>query len=123
MADPDFLIKPFGVSVSGYPEYTFFARSRGKALSKAWDSYRCGRDISFMDFLRIAKARRVDPPHERFGERITVGGRPAFLVSWNSQYMQFVQPCDDTIYHTHPLDVEPPEARRGTPYYEETNND
>ena len=111
------IIKPWNVSVHGYGSGTYYAKSRGRALADAW---RCDafNAISFRQFLQIANARQIDDT-DRFGEPITVGGRPAYLVSWNSQYIQFVRPGSDVILHTHPLDVEPPEARRGTAYYME----
>ena len=110
------IIKPWRVTVPGYGEDTYFAASRGKALADAWNSS-AFLDWSFKDFLvRGAKAVREEPSG-RFGEHIEVGGKPAYLVSYDRQYIQFVRPDSDVIMNSHPLDVEPPEARRGTPYY------
>lgn len=111
------IIKPFVVHVSGFGFWTYFASSRGKALAKAFSEYRSTFDaVTFKDFLRLA---RVSPgePSARFGEPITVGGQPAFYVSHNLQYIQFARPDGDVVMNSHPYDVEPPEARRGTPYY------
>lgn len=110
------IVRPWIVAVSGYGEHTYYTRSRGKALSQAWqcDAF---MDRSFGDFLKITNAYAGLGDPERFGEQIEVGGQPAFFISCNRQYIQFVRPNSDVILDTHPLDVEPPEARRGTPYY------
>lgn len=111
------IIEPYRVEVSGFPGMTWFARSRQKALADAWRTYSSYRDdVSFKDFLKMARAAREDRTG-RFGEYIEVCGKPAYLVSYDSQYIQFVRPDSDVILNAHPLDVEPPEARRGTPYY------
>ena len=117
------IVRPFRVSVNGYNGYSpIYAKSRGQALADAW---RCDafNGLTFGQFLKIARAY-TDNPHDRFGEQIQVCGKPAYLVSFNSQYIQFVRPGSDVILDSHPLDVEPPEARRGTPYFrQEQNND
>lgn len=110
------VIRPYEVSVRGYSGYSpIYAATRGKALAKAW---RCDafNNLSFGEFLKVARAKAREPG-ERFGEPITVCGKPAFLISWDTQYIQFVRTYSDQILNSHPLDVEPPEARRGTPYY------
>lgn len=109
------IIKPFRVVVDGFGGGIYYARSRGLALAHAW---RCDafNGHTFGEFLRIARSWK-EAGHERFGEEITVCGKPAYLVSWNSQYIQFVRPGSDVIMNSHPMDVDPPEARRGTPYY------
>lgn len=111
----ELIIKPWAVSFEGQTN-TYFAKSRGAALAACWRAYCSYRDIAFREFLRTAAALRA-PEWDRFGEKIKVGGKPAYLISLNSQYMQFVRPGSADIHNTHPLDVEPPEARRGTPYY------
>jgi hypothetical protein len=113
------IIKPWRVQVSSFPAYTYFARSRQKALSAAWDSYCSYSAISFKDFLKIARAR-AEEPMGRFGEYIEVAGLPAYLVSYDRQYIQFVRPDSELILSSHPYDVQPPEARRGTAYYTPT---
>lgn len=111
-------IKPFRVRVDGYEDsYVHYTRSRMKALADSWRGY-CSYIgyVHFKHFLKIAHAWAV-APSDRFGEAMTVCGEPALYVSHNSQYIQFVRPGSELILNTHPLDVEPPEARRGTPYY------
>lgn len=120
MPDPEQIaaglaIKPWRVEVHGYGEHTYYARSRGKALAEAW---RCDAfsHLPFGEFLKRSRAYGA-VGNDRFGEPITVAGLPAYLVSWDRQYIQFVRPGSDVVLNSHPLDVEPPEARRGTPYY------
>ena len=113
------IIKPYYVVVNGYFGYSpIFAKSRGSALAEAW---RCDafNNLSFGAFLKVARARRATAS-KRFGELLTVSGKPAFYVSHNSQYIQFVRPHSDVVLNSHPMDVEPSEARRGTPYYQNT---
>jgi hypothetical protein len=111
------IVRQWRVTVNGYGSGLYVAKSRGMALSQAFlcDAF-C--QMKFKDFLRIANATG-EQPDERFGEQITVGGRPAFWVGCNRQYMQFVRSGSDVVMHSHPYDVEPPEARRGTSYYQE----
>ncbi len=114
-----FFLKQFRVSVSGFDSHPYHARSRQKALADAWRNFCSYRDdVAFKDFLKMARALQEEPS-ERFGEAIIVGGKPAFYVSHNQQYIQFVRPDSDVILNGHPFDVEPPSARRGTPYYQE----
>lgn len=111
-----FLLKPFRVRVSGFDSHIYYARSRQKALANAWQDYRSTFDeVTFGQFMTRAKARE-ESPGDRFGEAMSVGGELGFYVSHNSQYIQFVRPGSDVILNTHPLDVLPVEARRGTPY-------
>lgn len=108
-------IKPFIVEVYGFGEYTYYARSRSKALSEAWQASLVCNTWSFKDFLKDAKAYS-GVGHEQFGERVEVCGKPAFLVKEDSQYLHFVRPDSEEVFTAHPLDVEPPEARRFTSY-------
>lgn len=111
-------VKPWHVTVRGYDGYgPFFAVSRGKAIADAW---RCDAfcETSFKDFLKIVRCKAAEPS-KRFGERFTVNGRPARYISHDRQYVQFVYEGGDTVFNTHPLDIDQPEARRGTPYYKQ----
>lgn len=111
-------VKPWEVAVQGYPAMTYYGVTRGKVIADAW---RCDAfyNLPFKEFLRIVRCRREEPA-ERFGERFTISGRPARYVSHNRQYVQFVFDGEDTVLSTHPLDIDQPEARRGTPYYTPT---
>lgn len=116
----DLIIRPYIVTVSGFGELTWFARSRGKALAAAWEAYCSYRDdVDFKAFLKMARCIGKTGHDSRFGEPITVAGERAYWVSCDSQYIQFVRPDSVVILHSHPLDVEPPEARRGTPYHKD----
>lgn len=111
-------VKPWEVQVVGYghSQTPYFGASRGAAIADAWRSP-AFHGMSFKDFLRIVRCRRAEPS-ERYGERFTISGRPARYISHNRQYVQFVWDGEDTVLNTHPLDIDQPEARRGTPYYE-----
>ncbi|MEN5176360.1 hypothetical protein [Brevundimonas diminuta] len=99
-----FIVKTFSVAVDGFGAMTYVAKSRGQALAKSWGDYSAYRQVSFKDFLRIARAWRTAPP-VGFGRPITVSGKPAFWVGQNSQYVQFVFPNGEVILNSHPLDV------------------
>lgn len=115
----DLVVRPYRVEVPHFGSFLYVAGSRGKALAKAFGDWRSLRDeADFKDFLRLAKAKR-DDCEGRFGEAITVGGQAAYYVSHDRQYVQFVRPNSDVVLHSHPLDVEPPHARWGTPYHSE----
>lgn len=114
-----FVLRAYDVTVRGQ-SHIYFAATAARARADAWRDYSECRDVSFGDFLKassIRRAARFDEQGSRYGEAMTVCGKPAFYVSHNSQYIQFVRPGSDVVLHSHPLDVEPPEARRGTPYY------
>ena len=108
--DPRFLLKRWDVSVPGYGVGTYCRPTRGKALSDAWRSD-VFNNVSFGEFIRVARCRRspVDPPD--FGTPITVLGRPAFFVGRDSQYVSFAWPDGEFTLHAHPLDVLPEEFR------------
>ncbi len=111
-------IRPWSLTVRGYPGFgVYFAASRGKAIADAW---RCDAfdNVSFGNFLSIVTCRQAEPS-DRFGERFTISGRPARYVSHNRQYVQFTWDGEETVLNTHPLDIDQPESRRGTPYYQQ----
>lgn len=110
-------VKAYQIYVDGYGfgANPIYARSRGKALADTWRGEPFGH-LTFKQFLQKSKATVCDA-HPRFGERITVNGDEGYIVYLDRQYIHFVKPDNSTIYCTHPLDVEPPEARRGTAYY------
>lgn len=111
------VVRGYRVEVPGWPASFRVARSRGHAIAETWRDYSSCFDVSFRDFLRLRVRAYRQELGGRFGEPITVCGKAAFYVGHNSQYIQFVRPDSDLVLNSHPLDVEPPEARRGTPYY------
>lgn len=109
-------VDAYQVCVIGYGcAQPIYARSRSKALADTWRSPAFS-GWTYKKFLQKAKAIRC-AAHPRFGELIKVNGDIGIIVHVDSQYIKFVRPDSDIIYNTHPLDVEPPEARRGTRYY------
>lgn len=111
------VVRGYRVELPGWPPSFQVARSRGQAIAHTWREYSLCFEVSFRDFLKLkVRAYRQDLGG-RFGEPLTVCNHPAFYVGHNSQYIQFVRPDSDVVLNAHPLDVDPPEARRGTPYY------
>ena len=101
---PEFMIRPFTVSVEGHPPALVFAPTRGQAMAKAWSDYRSVHDVSYKAFMAMAHVVKAPAP-PRFGERITVSGSPAFLVADGQHAVRYAYPGDLTIGSTHPLDV------------------
>lgn len=104
----EFRLKSWHVVVSTYPPAYYAAASRGMALSDAWRDYRICHNCTFGEFLRLARAYRVEPS-EGFGAPIKVGGLPAYRVTGLPQvnnYVRFVRPGSDAILFSHPADVE-----------------
>jgi hypothetical protein len=107
-----FIVKAWDVTVDGYGTGRYIAKSRGKALAKAWgcDAF---SHLTYGAFLKVARCRKGEMgPLE--GKQITVGGRPAYFVSNDLQYVQFVRPGSDVVMNSHPYDVEPEEFRPST---------
>ena len=103
--DPEFLLRPFAVTVEGFGTSLFHAPTRSRALADAWNAYvGAGYDVRYGDFMKIAQVRAT-MPGERFGEPILVGGRRAFYVSWDTHYVQFASPGATRHSNSHPLDV------------------
>lgn len=103
----DFFLKAYNVDVLGYPFVFYAAASRPKAIAKAWRDYSSVTNISFRDFLKIARARRAPDP-AGFGDPITVSGAPAYRVTGQpgvNNYVQFVRPGCDQVLYSHPADV------------------
>ena len=101
-----FLLRPWIIEVEGFDPHTVFAASRGKALALDWRAY-CDalNPIPFFDFLRRAKAYGGLGNPDHFGKRITVEGRPAFLVQWSGRDPLFVWPDSETMLRAHHSDV------------------
>ncbi|WP_156518332.1 hypothetical protein [Sphingobium sp. EP60837] len=109
-----FLIKPFRVSVDGFSPQLYYAASRALALRDAWWGYRNYREVTFKEWLRMARCWREDEIGDQFGAPITVCGKPAFFVTHNNQYVQFSRPGGTEYFNAHPFDVEPAEFRPWT---------
>ena len=109
-----FHIKAYRVAVNGFNAHLYYAASRGIALRDSWRDYSNYREVSFKDFLRIARCWREHPLEADFGRPITVGGKPAFFVTSNNQYVQFSRPGGAEYFNAHPYDVEPESVRPWT---------
>jgi hypothetical protein len=109
----EFIVKRWLVSVAGYSATAYTAKTRGSALADAW---RCGAfdGIKFGEFLKIARCRRDRVCPSRWGDKITVSGKPAFFLGNNPQYIQFVWPGSDVVLNSHPYDVLPVGYRPST---------
>lgn len=109
----DFLIKRWCVAVVGDGTGHYEATSRGKALADAW---RCDafNDHTFGQFMRIARCWRDHDVPARWGDPITVGGKDAFFVENNRQYVRFAYPGSAHVSNAHPYDVLPVEYRPDT---------
>jgi hypothetical protein len=105
-----FLIKRWCVSVDGYGAGYYDTTSRGKALAQAWRSDAFNA-VSFGRFLRMARCWRSDMVPCRWGERITVNGKPAFFISNDRASVKFVHAGEDVVMSSHPYDVLPVEYR------------
>lgn len=119
MTAADFIVKRWRVSVSGYGEGSYVASTRGRAMADAW---RCDAfsGSTFGEFLKFARCRRdrITPP--RWGDEITVLGKPAYFIGENGQYVEFVYPGKDVVLNAHPYDVLPVEYRPRA--YQETRS-
>ncbi len=108
-----FEIKRWRVEVSGYGTAHYEQPSRGMALSHAWACDAFGH-LTFGDFLKIARCRRETDLPARWGDPITVGGKPAFFVENNRQYVRFAYPGSKHVSNAHPYEVLPVEYRPDT---------
>lgn len=112
----EFVLKVYRLSVDGHGEWPYYARSRASAIGKAYHDWRSLRDEGdFKTFLRIVRCRTDGATFpSRFGDPITVNGRPAFFVENNRQYVRLVWPGGDHVSNAHPLEVKPIEYRPDT---------
>lgn len=107
-----FILKPYDVTVAGFPAMLFPAASAGKARAAAWHQYCSYRQVTFGEFLALSVVRRSAKPPYRFGEPITVAGLPAYRVpGFVGSYVRFVRDDSDIILCSHPADVQPAEAK------------
>lgn len=112
-----FLLKRWRVSVewgSGTTtEATVVAVTRSKAIYDAWRSDTFS-GTTFRQFLGFVSCRRDPWTPPRWGDRITVLGKPAFFLSNNRQYVRFAYPGSDFAQNAHPYDVLPVDYRPDT---------
>jgi hypothetical protein len=98
-------IRTYAVSVDGYGEVVYSARTPGKARARAYRDFTHVSEKSFGDFLRISRCRRIsDPPGA--GERIVVADLPATrCLPLDRHYVYFMRDDSDEVLCSHPLDV------------------
>lgn len=112
-----FLMKRWEVTVrwahGGCTVGPVVAPTRGKALANTWRSDAFNA-VSFGQFLRFTSCRRDPYRPARWGDPITIEGKPAFFLDNNRQYVQFVYPGGDHVLNAHPYDVLPEEYRPDT---------
>ena len=114
---PGFMLKRWEISVTwasgAVSTDEEVAPTRGKALARAWacDAF---SGTTFGEFLRFARCRRSRYTPPRYGDPITVEGRPAFFIDNNRQYVRFAYPGAEHTMVAHPYDVLPVEYRPDT---------
>lgn len=109
----DFIVKRWKVNVLGYGDAFYEESTRGSAMARAW---RCDAfsHLTFGEFLKIARCTRDHALPDRWGDPITVEGRPAFFLENNRQYVRFAYPGRAAPSNAHPYDVLPVEYRPDT---------
>lgn len=112
-----FIVKRWKVAVrwarGGSTTGLYIAATRGKALADAWRSD-VFNGVSFGEFLKFSSCWRDHSADPLYGQEIVVGGKPAFFISRDPQYVQFVRPGSDVVMNSHPYDVEPEHMRPST---------
>lgn len=106
----DFRLKRWRVDVHGYGTATYDTPSRGKALAQAWRSDAFS-SVSFRAFMSMARCRREECTPDRWGDPISVDGKPAFYVGGTRASVAFVRPNEDVVMLAHPYDVLPVKYR------------
>lgn len=106
------IVKRWDVTVVGYGTGAYDGASRGKALADAWRSD-AFNGYTYRQFLSIANCRKGTLP-DRWGDHITVCGKPAFFLESNRAYVRFAYPDCGVVSNAHPFDVEPEEYRPDT---------
>jgi hypothetical protein len=100
-------IRTYAVTVKGYGEALYSARSPGKALARSFKAFGSVSDGPFGEFMKIATARRVkDPPG--CGERIVIGGETVTRVAppyRDHQAIFYMRDDSDDVLCSHPSDV------------------
>ena len=109
-----FLLKRYAVKVRGFETVTFDAKTHGQARAAAYRAFCSYSDATnFKEFLRlIVSVTRDKKTPQKYGENIKVMGEPAYYVSHDGNYIQFVRPGSTTILNSHPLDVEFKEGKK-----------
>lgn len=98
-------VRTYEVSVDGYSEVNYSARSPAKARARAWRDYSSMYECSFHRFLCMSRIRAVPNP-PGIGQRIMVAGLPATrCLGGQGHYVYFMRDESDAILCAHPADV------------------
>ncbi len=102
-------VRTYSVTVRGFEHepVKISARTASKARAQAWHLY-CHYDDSctFRQFLGMSTICRIENP-PGVGDRVMIGGILATRVLGNGgQYVAFMRDDNDSIFYSHPLDVE-----------------
>ena len=99
-------VRSYAISVDGFPEQIYTARSAAQARANCWRAYLSyDSNVTFRQFLRMSRLHSVPNPLG-VGDRILVGGLPATRVQPVGQYVGFMRDGSDVIFCSHPADVE-----------------
>lgn len=104
-------IRTYGVTIRGFPEALYSARSPAKARACCFRNFTEAYDgVSFREFLSSVTVRRADNP-PGIGERITVLGKAATrCIGYGSNRVWFMYDDGDVVLCAHPSDVTPSEG-------------
>lgn len=100
-------VKTFEISVDGFAGVPYCARSLGQARAAAWRDYLSYRTVTFAQFMKISKGKRIENA-PGVGDRIRVSGEMVSCVAHpnSGSNVAFMRDGEDRICFSHPLDVE-----------------
>ena len=101
-------VRTYSVTIRGedFPPVLFSRRSAAQARAAAWRAYSNYRAVTFGQFLKISKLKRVENP-PGVGTKILVQGQPAVRLGAVGPYVAFMYEGSDTPLVSHPSDVQP----------------
>ena len=106
-----FLIRPFEISVGGWPSFTVFASSHQRAKVKAFRSYQASyNSATFKDFLKLRPSAKLIPAPDTFGKEILVdcslsdGFETAYFIQQRGNTVTFAKPKGVELHYVHELD-------------------
>ena len=107
----DLLIRPFEIHVQGFPPFTLFAATHGKARAKAYGLYTGYDDgATFKDFLKLQPSVKLTDAPEGFGQPLVVRlsenqHADAYFIEQKGNTITCALPGEDGLLHAHELDV------------------
>lgn len=106
---PSFVLRRWLVRVLGHDDAAeVYAVSQLAAMAEVW---RCGAfdGMKWGDFCK--RARCTMTPAQPEPAKIQVGGRDAWWIKTDAQYVHFVRPYGRSVLKAHPYDVQPAQYR------------